>query len=122
MLDKSSKGTHIACQKLTEHRDTLLRDLCMCWCAAAQQGLQEGDVSGPVTVGSALAGIQAGLWRAVPVESAVRSGHHGEVSQVAHLLNLTGTGITCFPGSVGRSPGSQMKGGSHLKRLAKYVE
>ncbi len=86
MLDKSSKGPHIACQKLTEHRDTLLRDLCMCWCAAAQQGLQEGDVSGPVTVGSALAGIQAGLWRALLVESAVRSGNHGEVSQVAHLL------------------------------------
>jgi hypothetical protein len=57
-------------------------------CAAAQQGVQEGDVSWFVTLGPALAGSQAGLWRAVPVELAMRPGHHGKIPQVAHLLVL----------------------------------
>lgn len=57
-------------------------------CAAAQQGVQEGDVSGSVTLGPALAGSQAGLWRAVLVEPAVPPRCHGKIPQVAHLLVL----------------------------------
>ncbi len=55
------------------------------WCAVAQQGIQEGHVSGAVGLGQAMAGSQADLWRAFPMEHVVRPGHHGEVPQVAYL-------------------------------------
>ena len=58
----------------------------MCGCAAPQQRLQEGDVSGALARRQDMAFSEAVVRGAVPVESAVRTCHHGESSQVAHPL------------------------------------
>ena len=57
-----------------------------CACAAAQQGLQEGDVSGAVTKCRGLAGREAVVGRGLPVEPALPARPHGEGPQMAHPL------------------------------------
>lgn len=82
----------------------------MCACAAAQQRLQEGDVSGALARRQDMALSGAVVWGAVPVEPAVRTCHHGESSQGAHPLRS--------PRSLCKGPPSEMLCACALKEIS----